>query len=277
MGGKDLFLSKRGLDGSWNSPQNLGYPLNTEGDERSIIITRDGKKGIVSSSTSKGFGSYDIFDFDLPEDVKPAPVTFVRAKVFDKESKLAVAARAEIIDVENNQTLLITTSDKQNGSFLACLPAGKEYALNVTANGYLFYSDNFNVREMKDYKPFELEVPLVKVVAGETVVLKNIFFNSGSAELSKNSRAELEKIAAFMKINAETSIELGGHTDNTGTENINKQLSLQRANNVKTALMNLGIVESRIKTMGYGASKPIAANDTEEGKELNRRTELKIL
>ncbi len=148
MGGADLFKSVN-QNGNWTQPENLGYPINTKADELVIIVDPAGKSGFISSNSLKGYGGYDIFKFELHDAIRPVPVTYLKGKVFDKVSGLPLEARFELIDIKLDSTIVEATSDRQNGEFLVCLPGNRDYALNVSHDGYLFYSDNFPLSEIK--------------------------------------------------------------------------------------------------------------------------------
>jgi outer membrane protein OmpA-like peptidoglycan-associated protein len=158
------------------------------------------------------------------------------------------------------------------------LPAGKEYALTVDQLGYLFYSAHFDLTQDKTYKdPLKLDVPLTKINVGEKVVLNNIFFETDSYKLLPQSNAELAKIRNFLYANPLLKLEVGGHTDNTGTPEYNKDLSEKRAKAVYDYLNRNGDFNDRLSYKGYGEAEPVAPNSTPEGQALNRRTELKVV
>jgi len=158
------------------------------------------------------------------------------------------------------------------------LPAGETYALSVTAEGYLLHSETFSLKEKKGNEPYALTVELQKIKAGKAIVLQNIFFDLDKDQMKIESLSELQELAAFLKANPDVRIEVSGHTDNQGDADYNEDLSLRRANAVKEHLVEReSIAAERLQTRGYGASVPIASNDTEEGRAKNRRTEFKVL
>jgi len=172
----------------------------------------------------------------------------------------------------------MSKSDPASGSFLVALPPGFDYMLNVSKPGYLFYSDHFALTDtFTAAKPFLMKIALHPVKPGEKAVLKNIFFAWNSAELQPESFAELNKLLSFMRENPSVRIEVSGHTDNTGSPEYNLKLSLNRAKVVADYLIKNGMDPSRIVAKGYGEKQPVAQNDTEEGRALNRRTEFRIL
>ena len=165
----------------------------------------------------------------------------------------------------------------ETGHFLVTLPAGKDYAFNVNRKGYLFYSDNFSLLKGNIDTAIVIDIPLQPLEAGASIVLKNIFFDSKETALKPQSEMELDRVVQLMKDNPATKIEISGHTDNVGKPADNLLLSMNRSKSVVQYLTGRGIAASRLSTKGFGETKPIADNDTEEGRAHNRRTELKII
>jgi outer membrane protein OmpA-like peptidoglycan-associated protein len=277
MGGLDIFKAVLQDDGSWSKPENLGYPINTNDNENSLLVSSDGKLAYFASNRDSNNEKLDLYSFELPEKAKPNKITYAKGIVFDKQTSEKLEARFELVDVETNQIIVQSFSNKGNGEFLITLPAGKTYAMNVSKAGYLFYSENFELKETKDGKPFLINVPLSKIAAGETVVLKNIFFDTDQFELKTESKTELDKLIQFLKVNPAVNLEIGGHTDNQGVLAKNMLLSENRAKAVYAFLVNAGVTANRLKTKGYADKNPISSNDTELGKAKNRRTEIKVL
>ena len=199
MGGFDLFMSRRGEDGKWQEPVNLGFPINTNGDEINFFVAADGKTAFISSQREGGNGGYDIYTFELPEEIR---------------------------------------------------------------------SDSANYLSTVD---------VVELSPGDAVVLQNIQFEYNSSALTEDSRTGIQMLAEFLQRNPELKVELAGHTDIVGGDKYNMKLSSERAESVRRALIEKGIDENRLSAKGYGASKPVAPNDTEEHRALNRRTEMIII
>ncbi|MBS1763328.1 MAG: PD40 domain-containing protein [Bacteroidetes bacterium] len=278
MGGTDIYMSRRQPDGSWGDAINLGYPINTFANETGLIVSPDGNTAYFSSNRDGGFGGLDIYSFNLYDKVKPVPVSYAKGLVTDAETNQPIDAKFEVIDLESGQTVVESYSDKSKGEFLLTLPAGKNYALNVSKRKYLFYSDHFSMTETADVQhPVALNVKLQPVKDGSTMNLNNIFFDTNSATLKPESKTELDKLVAFIKSNALAKIEVGGHTDNVGDDKSNQTLSENRAKAVYDYLLKSGIEAIHLTWKGYGESKPIADNTTESGKAKNRRTEITIL
>jgi outer membrane protein OmpA-like peptidoglycan-associated protein/Tol biopolymer transport system component len=276
LGNKDLFISRLDTAGNWSLPENLGYPINTYGEESGLTINANGTKAFFSSNNFSGFGGFDIYAFPLPEKIRPIAVNYVKGVVFDDASKARLGAIVDIIDLKEGKSIHTSYSDKIDGTFLATLSNGKEYSINVSKDGYLFYSENFSVEKNQIGKPIILEVPLQKIAIGKKVVLKNIFFDSNKFDLKSESKTELQKLIEFLKENPKTEIEISGHTDDIGNDQSNLILSQNRSKAVYKYLVEHGIDEKRLSYKGYGESSPMADNTTEEGRANNRRTEFII-
>jgi outer membrane protein OmpA-like peptidoglycan-associated protein/Tol biopolymer transport system component len=279
MGGLDIFMSKRQADGSWGKAINLGYPINTVTDENSLLVDASGKLAYFASEREGGFGGLDIYQFEVPENVRPEKITYVKGLTFNAKTKVPVDASFELIDLETQQSVTKAFSNSA-GEFLVTLTSNHNYLVNVSKPGFLFYSDNFSLKDkVADYtKPYQLQIPLQPIDTGYTIELKNVFFDVNKWDLKPESKAELEKIISFLKTNATLKIEFGGHTDNSGDKAFNKTLSENRAKAVYDYIITKGaIVATRLSYKGYGDSKPKVPNDTPENKAKNRRTELKVI
>ncbi len=285
MGGLDIYVSHRDKNGEWGEPVNLGYPINTIKDENSFTVSGDGKTAFFSSDRPGGFGGMDLYSFDLPEQFRPLQVSYMKGKVADKETKKPVYARFELIDLETGRTAVKSFSNRGNGEFLVCLPVNKDYALNVSADGYLFYSENFKFKKSDSvnsafsikHSALNKDVLLSPIKVGETVVLKNIFFETAKYDLLPESQTELNKLIDLLAKNSKMKIEISGHTDNIGKETDNQILSENRAKAVYDYLASHNISPERMTYKGYGDTKPIDTNDTEQGRANNRRTEFKVI
>jgi outer membrane protein OmpA-like peptidoglycan-associated protein len=277
MGGYDLYISHRTDNGGWTKGVNLGYPINTQKDEIGLIVNAKGNKAYFSSSRKEGRG-LDIYSFDLYPEARPIPVSYMKGTVYDAETNYKLSARFELLDLLSGKLINQAISGSITGSFFVTIPSNKDYALNVSKDGYLFYSDHFSMTDKHDaLHPFLKDIYLKKIKIGETVVLKNIFFETNSYELRKESIIEIDKLRDFLQKNKTIRIELSGHTDNVGTDQYNQKLSENRANSVKEFLLKQGISQDRITYKGYGKSLPVASNDNEEGRAQNRRTEFKVI
>lgn len=277
MGGLDLFMSTKDENGNWTTPVNLGYPINTFNDENSLLVDAEGKLAYFASDREGGQGELDLYAFELPEGVRPNRVTYLAGKVYDSETKEVLPARFELINLKTGEVAVQSYADEVTGQYLVCLPIHQDYALNVSHPGYLFHSENFTLSSGTIDKPFEKNVGMHKIKVGESVVLKNVFFETAKYDLKPKSKVELDKLSKFLNDNPNLKIELSGHTDNVGDKKSNQLLSENRAKAVFNYLTQNGIAADRLTTKGYGDAQPIATNDTEEGRAENRRTEFKVI
>lgn len=277
FGSQDLFVSYRQDNGPWADPINLGYPLNTSAEESNIFVATSGKQGFINSDREGGLGGSDLYSFQMPEEVRPQISTFVRGVVKDSITNVPVFAALQVIDVESGDTLRDIRSGRSDGKFLMSLPGGHEYAVYAKAPNYLFTSQHFALKDLDDETFFDLTILMKPLRQGMQIVLPNIFYETGSYELSSNSSAEIGALKEFLDRNPRIRIELQGHTDDVGGEADNQLLSQRRAESVKQALVALGINPSRLVATGYGETVPIADNETDSGRAENRRTEMKIV
>ena len=272
----DLFLTRKINDSTWSDAENLGYPVNTIDDEGSLIVASDGKTSYYASDRSDSKGGLDLYSFELREDIRAARTLWVKGKVFDKKTNTGLPSSVELTDITNRKMVSKLQTDEE-GNYLVTLPAGKDYAFNVTRKGYLFYSDNFSLIDNNIDSSLTVDIPLQPIEAGAFIVLKNIFFDVNKFQLKQESLTELDKVSMLLNDNPKLNIQISGHTDNVGKSADNLALSLNRAKAVTAYLLGKGIDPKRITSKGYGASKPVSSNDTEQGKALNRRTELSVI
>jgi len=278
LGGLDIFMTKKQANGEWGTPVNLGYPINTYNDDISLLVDPEGKLAFFASNRDKGEGGLDIYQFELPEELRPERITYVKGKIYDAKTKEPLEASFELIDLETQKQVTKSLS-QSNGEFFATLTANKNYLVNVSKENFLFYSDNFSLKEIQaDFnKPFQLDIPLEPIDIGSIVELKNVFFEVDKWELKPESKAELDKLINFLTKNATLKVELGGHTDNSGDKKNNLTLSANRAKAVYEYLITNGkIVAARLLYKGYGDTMPKVPNDSPENKAKNRRTEFKV-
>jgi len=276
MGGKDLFFIT--LDSTKTSlPQNLGYPVNTSANEEGLVVEVSGDRAWYTANNT-GFGGRDIFTFQLPEALKPQPVSWVKGKVINRKTGQLILSEIVLNDLVGNKLIQHLYPFENEGEFLFCLPSGHNYGLNISKPGYLFHSENFNLLATNNrHQPLTLTIALDPIETGKTTILKNIFFETDSFSLKPESKGQLKEIVDFMKTNPGLVIEIGGHTDHQGTDNYNLVLSGKRANAVVQSLVEMGVPSARLKSKGYGFAIPVADNSVEEGRALNRRTEFKII
>jgi len=276
-GQSDLFFSKKQPDGTWSEPENLGYPINTIDNEGSLIVAADGKTAYYASDRSDSKGGLDIYSFELRNDIRPPKTLWVKGKVFDTNTKQGLPSSVELTDINTRQVISNVQTD-EDGNYLTTLPVGKDYAFNVNRKGYLFFSEHYNININSNDSAYTADIPLQPIEAGAEIILKNNFFDTKKSELKPASMIELDKVVQLMNDNPKLVILISGFTDNVGNDADNLKLSTERALSVVHYLLaSRQIAKERLQYKGFGATKPIADNSTDQGKAMNRRTELTVI
>ncbi|HEX6332767.1 MAG TPA: OmpA family protein, partial [Flavisolibacter sp.] len=227
-GEEDLYLVRRQANGSWGTPENLGYPINTISHEGTLFIASDGKTAYYASDRADTRGGLDIYTFELREDIRPFKTLWVKGRVFDKKTKAGLPSSVELIDLATSQVISSVRTD-ETGNYMITLPVGKDYAFNVNRRNYLFYSDNFLLKDKSPDSTYQKDIPLQPIEINASVVLRNIFFDFGKFELRPESQVELDRVVQLLKDNPAVKIQIEGHTDNVGNAKENQQLSEKRS------------------------------------------------
>lgn len=277
MGGFDIFITQK-IDTVWAPSANIGYPINTISDQVGLFIASNGENAYYTDdNTEKGGGRSLLYTFRVPESLQKiiTPTRYAKGKVFDKKTGTVLASDIDLFDLKTQTKVGSFTSDSQNGSFLAVLNSGGEYAFYVSKPGYLFKSLSFTVNNDQSF--VDLEIPLEAIEKDRAEVLNNIFFKTGEYILDDKSKVELDKLTDFLHKNKAIKIEISGHTDDVGSDTENMALSQRRAQSVQYYLHQSGIAAERILAKGYGETKPMAPNDSDENRQKNRRIEWRIL
>lgn len=292
MGGYDVFRSTW-VDGRWSKPTNLGWPVNSPDDDLFFVLTANGTTGHFSSVRPNGLGEDDLYRVDfLPEPKREETAAAnstgkpegdgvrtitLRGKVMDLKMLAGMEATIELLDLVDGHVVLSFTSDPKTGEYMAVVPGGRPYAMHVQANGYLLHSENIDPDDVGGPVEMNMTVNLQPMESGTHEVMRNIFFERDQASLSPASLGELGQLLTLLRENPDLRVEIGGHTDSDGSEDHNDELSTRRANAVVDHLVNNGIPGDRLVAKGYGATQPLVANDSDENKARNRRTELRVL
>jgi len=273
LGGADIFMSRMDDKGRWGKPVNLGYPLNTNGDESGFVVSGDGAKGYYASDKVGGESEtkMDIFEIDMPRDKRPERVMkYSPGRVYDAVTAKPLQAYVEIFEQSDNHKWFESLSDASKGDFVAILPEDGSYGLSVRREGYFFYAKE--IKQAGD----SILVALQPIEQGSVTTIENLFFDTDKDEILPTSYAVIEHLADFMRVNKKVVVEIVGHTDNVGSDAHNNDLSLRRAEALRSALIAKGISPERMTVKGMGSKQPIADNKTEEGRALNRRVEMII-
>lgn len=273
MGGSDIFVTRINSSGQVTmAPKNLGYPINTNGDESGFVVNGEGTRGYYASDRidPDSDTKLDIYEITLPEPARPAKMLYSPGRVYDASNGRPLQAYVEVFDQSSNRKYFESTSDRSNGEFVVFLPEKGSYGFSVRQSGYLFYTEE--ISKAGD----SIVAALQPIISGSTMTVENLFFDTDKDEILPTSYAVIEHLYQFLRTNTKIKIEIVGHTDNVGQVAHNNDLSLRRAEALKNALVRKGISASRIETRGAGSSQPIADNSTEEGRARNRRVEVVI-
>ena len=277
-GKNDMYMTRR-LDDTWQNwsePQNLGPEINSEKWDAYYSIPASGEYAYFSSEKGS-WGRTDIFRIRLPLEIQPDPVVLIKGVVLNDRTGKPVKANISYETLEDGKEAGVAISNPTNGEYQIILPAGKKYGFRAVADGFLSVMENVNLETTTAYEERRINLSLVPIIVGEKVVLNNIFFRPGRAEITDDSKPELSRLLTFLKETPDFRIEIGGHTDNTCQEAQCKKLSTARAKAIADWLTGRGITRSRIEFKGYGSDAPIADNATPEGRKKNRRVEFTIL
>ncbi|GAC1372785.1 MAG: hypothetical protein NVS3B25_26080 [Hymenobacter sp.] len=305
MGGYDIFKSVF-ENGRWSEPENLGWPINTPDDDIFFVTSASGRHGYYSSDRPGGLGAKDIYRITFLGPEKPpllseedqllasrlapmkqtvlapavavatAQVTILKGTVTDDATQQPLEAAIDLVDNGSGQTIATFRSNAASGKYLVSLPSGTNYGIVVRQEGYLFHSENFDLPAGAAYAEVVKDIPLKRLEVGTTIVLRNIFFDTGKATLRKESTAELERLQKLLAETPALKLEMAGHTDDVGEAAMNQDLSRRRAQAVVAYLTQHGIAAARLTAAGYGETRPVAPNTSKAGRQLNRRTEFKV-
>lgn len=317
MGGFDIYSSEVQPDGKWTEPINVGYPVCTPDDDVFFTISASGIHGYYASFREDGEGEKDLYMITFlgkpkapllaGEDNLVASITkpveeeivqtklevavknlsILKGKVLDAETKKPLKASVELVDNKANLQVSAVETPAESGKFLMSLPAGKNYGIAVKSEGYLFHSENFDIPADAGYQEYEKIILMKKVKVGESIVLRNIFFDLDKYSLKDESKTELDRLYTLLVENPTLVIEISGHTDTQGSAAYNQQLSEDRAKAVVDYLVAYGIERERFEYKGYGETMPQisdaeiakmkSSTQKKEAHAQNRRTEFKIL
>ncbi len=275
-GGSDLFVIRKNKDGEWGAPENLGYPINTIENEGSLAVSADGLTAYYASDRSDSRGGLDIYKFNMRPDIRPYRTLYVKGKVMDKKTGRSLPSYVELTDNSNNKALMKIQTDEL-GDYFITLPTGSDYTFTVNRKGYLFYSELMELNTKEADSVYKKDIYLQPVEMNASITFRNIQFANNAYQLPAAGIIELEKLVQVLTENPSLKVEIGGHTDNIGKQEDNILLSTNRAKAIVDYLVSRKIDAGRLSYRGYGSSKPIADNTTEQGRALNRRTAFTIV
>lgn len=307
VGGYDI-MKTRFHNGKWQTPQNLGLGINSGADDNYFQLSAgDTRIGYFASTRDGGKGDYDIYrvllfrealyqyppspfrylaadyakepvlPLEEPEPIKTMRLTVVRGRITDFDHTRNLYSQISITDNSTNATLQTIMTNPETGEYVITLPSGKNYAMTVSSDGYLFHSENFNIPPATNYQEIRKDIGMLPMDPGSKVVLNNVFFDSNSSNLRPESYGELDRLAEIFKLYPGLVIEVSGHTDNQGNRLYNITLSQKRAEAVRQYLIDVGVQPVQVMAKGYGPDRPRDTNSTAEGRQNNRRVEAQIL
>jgi len=269
----DIYVTKKN-NGEWNSANPISGPINTSRNEKAPFMHPDGKTLYFSSDGHPGMG-YDIYSFDMPVEARPEKMVLFKGQLKNDDNEVPDSARIEIRNISSKQVEQIDY-DAYSGKYAGVLQANSEYLLTIQKDDYAFTSKLIDAAKV-DSPAVTVELDLRKIKEGEAYSLNDILFETDSYQITDKSKAVIQDFAGFLKSNPKLKVAIYGHTDNSGKAEDNLLLSKNRAKAVYDYLIALGIEATRLSHNGFGQTKPVAANTTEKGKSLNRRTEFVVL
>lgn len=278
-GGSDIFYTRKDENGNWQEPKNIGYPINSQGNEVGLVVSYDGHIAYYTFF-NVNTNSYDIFYFDLYEDARPKAVKILKGEVKDEKGQPVEDAIVEVSYKESGESVQVKING-DDGKFTAIVRADEEQDVMVTVKkeGYSFDSELVKGDEVIDstitsIKNFNMEIDVIKV--GKVFTIDDILYDTDSYILSDDSKFILDQFVKFLNENPTVTVTIQGHTDDLGDDSRNKELSENRAKGVMEYLISKGISASRLKSEGYGESKPKVPNSSNQNRALNRRTDFLI-
>lgn len=302
LGSNDIYVCKR-VDKTWkhwSKPVNLGPKVNTDGYDAYYTLAASGdyaylttfkntlgKGDIVRVKLSDGSSTDQPSKVGSGDDVagktgadatRPDPVALISGKVIDQITGKPVEARIIYQTLPDGAEAGEATSDPLTGEYKIVLPYGQKYTMRAVAKDFIAEGDNIDLTKMRGYQEIKgKDLKLASIEPGHVVPLNNIFFDTGKSELRPESAPELDRLVITLNEFPKMTIEMRGHTDNTGSNEINNKLSQDRADAVREYFISKGIEPDRIASKGFGETKPVATNDTDEGRQKNRRVEFVIV
>ena len=275
LGGDDIYMTFLEDDGTWREPANLGAPVNSTANDAFLTLPASGELVYFSSSRS---GNDDIYVSSLRQEFRPTGVVLMAGTILDDRTGEPIEATITIQDLVTGKKIFESRSNSVDGRYATILTPGGRYGISVSAPGYVFVSENYDVPAGILYSEITRDYRLEQPQARQRFTLENIFFDLRLATLRPESDLELARLAGFLKERPGARIEVGGHTDSTGSIPFNMELSEERARTVKEHLVSKhGIDPARIEIRGYGPTRPVETNTTDEGRQKNRRVEFTII
>jgi outer membrane protein OmpA-like peptidoglycan-associated protein len=280
MGGYDVFFTRatQNDDRTWAKPTNVGYPINTPGDDAFYMVSTDKQTAYYSSMMKDAVGDKDIYLVTFSESIS-SPLALLKGKVYSTGTETASNVVITVTDNETNEVEGVYYANPKTGEYLFVLTPGRSHNISYEADGRLFYSENRFVPETGKYTEIVQDIRLSDLSVGAKVSLSNIFFDFDDTKLRPSSKTELDRLVSFMKKNPNIGVEVTGFADAKGADDYNRKLSLGRAQSVVNYITGQGVEKSRLTATGLGAQTHVVVKSGKDpaGRESDRRVELKIV
>lgn len=273
LGGYDIFYLR--LNEQWQKPKNIGFPINTADDELGFFVSTDGKYGFFASNKFEKSGGWNLYQFDLHKEAQPQKVLLIKGELLDKDDVPVDHASVELKNIETNKVTFVNV-DSTTGRYAAATLFKNDFVLTVKKKDHAYQSRYISKDSAVFEAPAEIDFTMEKIEVGQSYQLHDIYFNTNSAELNKNSLFILDGFIEFLEEHPMIDVVIHGHTDAIGSEVTNQVLSEKRAETVYNYLISNGISPARLSYRGFGEDHPVADNTTKEGRAKNRRTEFVI-
>jgi outer membrane protein OmpA-like peptidoglycan-associated protein len=280
MGGYDIFKTTKNNKGEWNTPENIGYPINSVYDDIFFVLTADAKKGYFTTTNNNGSNDKDIFVIDFStEEVKKQKdiLAFLNGMITDNQSRIINNAQIIIKDKETNEVIQSINSDNNNGKYSVYLPMNKEFCVDIKKNGYLLFTKEIVMTDSINKLDAKLKIGIPDTVATSPIITQKLYFDFDKYVLKKESEKEAMRIFNMLNKHKNLIVEIAGNTDSIGSFEYNKKLSEKRAKYIVNKLVKLGISADRLHNIGYSFTKPVADNKEAEGRAKNRRVYVKVI
>jgi len=271
MGGYDIFYTRLQNDGTFRKPENLGYPINSVEDEVGFFVNTDGTHGFFGSNKLREQGGWNLYSFELYDKARPEKVLFIKGTVKDENSFEPVKARIELRNVETKKINEVKL-DTNTGKYVAVAPFDNDYIMTIKKEGYVYESKYISQEDSVFEEPATVDMEIQPIELEKSYRINDIYFAFNSFELTPESKVVLDQLIEFLELNPDIYIEIRGHTDAIGNDANNLVLSDNRAKSVYNYLIDSNVSPDRLTYRGFGETMPLATNETEEGRALNRRT-----
>jgi len=275
FGGSDIYMARKKIDGSWTTPVNLGYPINTYDNEGSIAVASNGATAYIASDRADSRGELDIYKITLAENTRAYKTWYIKGQILDSKTKKTLAAELQIVDPASGYPMMEMQIDSM-GQFLLALPYFDSLGLKINSAGHDYLSSILPIDSVKAMAGKTFDFSLTPIEKEFTKTFNQVYFETNATILQAISSVELDALVGYLKNTLNAHILIEGHTDNTGSAAQNNLLSLQRANAIGDYLQQKGITPNRIQRKGLGATMPIADNNTAAGRAKNRRSSFTI-